>query len=214
MIINLRGPAGSGKTTVVRRIMGLMTLHATYRTPGRKSPLGYLYLPDNSNDLLYIPGGYENACGGCDTLCPFSYRVLDSNSTHHNVLFEGMTISQDVQPILTIAQSYPVVVVYLTTTLADCEAGIEQRRAVKLDAARAKIAEENARRSAAGRALLPEPQARPDFNRKRSEAKWRGTRNAFNKLLQCKESGKHPNLDLWSGGREEAFHFIRRLLHV
>lgn len=89
MVINLRGTGGSGKSTVVRRIMELYSdiqprsikdvatdLDTLVGT--RNHPIGYECSPpigENEDGYaiftlpqLFVVGHYEAACGGCDTI--------------------------------------------------------------------------------------------------------------------------------------------------
>lgn len=79
LIISLRGANGSGKSTIVRAIMAQASHRQEQRIPQRQKPIGYWCefacradLPDTRPHALYVPGHYEIANGGVDTL-----RYLD-----------------------------------------------------------------------------------------------------------------------------------------
>ena len=89
MIINLRGTHGSGKSTIVRNVMGTYTDCTEILGVGRKRPWGYLCKKDGLKDL-FIPGHYETACGGCDTISIVeeAYDLIKRHASEgRNVLF-------------------------------------------------------------------------------------------------------------------------------
>ena len=103
MIINLRGTSGSGKSTVVRRVMEKYSQASTGAinpqfSDGRKQPIGYACLPPDADvQPLWIPGHYETACGGCDTLKTVDQvykEVTSAAELSYSVLFEGLMIQE------------------------------------------------------------------------------------------------------------------------
>ena len=118
MIINVRGTSGSGKSTVVRAIMALAPARDTIymkksieirpkptkKTPNpearvyaRKLPLFYRMKWPNGQ-IVSIPGHYETACGGCDTLPTYDILFEIIRSEHaagHDILFEGVLVAHD-----------------------------------------------------------------------------------------------------------------------
>jgi len=66
-VIQIRGTSGSGKSTLVRQVMGLYYEKQPLFKRGRKQPIGYILThPDTPS--LFVPGHYESACGGLDTI--------------------------------------------------------------------------------------------------------------------------------------------------
>lgn len=100
VVVNLRGTGGSGKSTVVRRVMGRYLSRMPLTEPGRRQPVGYvLEAPDAVP--LYVVGHYETACGGCDTIKTVD-RVYEMVSAvlrdgGHDVLYEGIMVQDDVR---------------------------------------------------------------------------------------------------------------------
>lgn len=139
MIINIRGTSGSGKSTLMRRVMDL---YAEREPQGRpltrtgkvaKQPLGYLLHRDEAlvGPSLYVPGHYETACGGCDTingLDTIFELVRDAHAEGHDVLFEGLIVCSDVNRTVELAKIAPLHVVMLDTPIEVCIESINERR--------------------------------------------------------------------------------------
>lgn len=135
LIVNLRGTGGSGKSTVVRRVMAhylreheLITL--------RKRPIGYRCV--GGARTLYVPGHYETPAGGCDTLptVDTAYALVRSAvAGGQDVLFEGIMVQDDVRRAVELDRDYPgqLVVIGLETPLDECLRSIRQRRAERGD---------------------------------------------------------------------------------
>jgi predicted kinase len=130
-IINLRGTSGSGKSTVVRRVMG----HYGSRTPipktGRKQPVGYVCFSGQRRPL-WIPGHYEIPCGGCDTLKSVQEvydEVQAGLDQGYDVLFEGLMIQEaKASTFISFAKQNNILVIALTTPIEDCLRAIRERR--------------------------------------------------------------------------------------
>lgn len=143
MIVNIRGGSGSGKSTVVRKIMDCYDTRTPHFIEGRKQPLWY-DLKDSQNPqgrTLRVLGHYEVACGGCDTISgngdepamKFIHRLIrEAYQANLHVLYEGViltTIAGDLIPM--IQEKLPIVVVNLTSDLETCLRGITARRLAK-----------------------------------------------------------------------------------
>lgn len=130
MIIQIRGTSGSGKTTVMRRVMAA-TAWEPIVVEGRKQPL-YYYAKGERTALsgVVVLGHYNSACGGCDTIgsarkvFELTSLVLDSGPVQ--VLQEGLLLSEDVK--WTLQMPHPLVL-FLNTPLETCLAQIGKRRA-------------------------------------------------------------------------------------
>lgn len=137
MIIQIRGTSGSGKSTIVRRIMERYPVREPWREGRRKQPWGY-HLRRESGRELYVPGHYEIECGGMDTL-PRLSEALPQVLTEHelggrDVLMEGLLASEDVKQLTSLGWassdlSEKLVVIHLTTPIDECLAAIRERRA-------------------------------------------------------------------------------------
>lgn len=127
MIIQIRGTSGSGKSTVMKRVMERLGPAEAQYIVGRKKPQTYKY-----NGLIYVLGHYESACGGCDTIgsARAVYELIETlrhgPDRARHILCEGLLLSEDVKWS---SQLPDLRVIYLTTPLETCLAQIKQRRA-------------------------------------------------------------------------------------
>lgn len=136
-IINVRGTSGSGKSTVVRKIMAMAPSKDTgYQTDGRRrQPLWYTLKFPSFN--IVIPGHYETACGGCDTLKTYDHLFEIIRSAHScgmHVLFEGLLVAHDKKRTLELwdwlkRDPAQLQVLELTDPLEVCLESVEKRRA-------------------------------------------------------------------------------------
>jgi ABC-type dipeptide/oligopeptide/nickel transport system ATPase component len=135
MIINIRGTSGSGKSTAVRQVMDLA--HSTDRIylKDRKNPLLYrLHWPGDK--VISIPGHYETACGGCDTIKTYDqlFEIIKQEyKVGHHVLFEGLLVAHDKKRCTELFEWLlrdPLLfqIIELTETLETCLASVEKRR--------------------------------------------------------------------------------------
>lgn len=146
MIVNVRGTSGSGKSTLVRNIMALYPVRSPYNTQGRKRPLGYSLGLDSDPPLtLFVPGHYETACGGCDTIKTVDevyrmVRVAALGAPVLDVIYEGIMVQDDVRRAvemdleLRATGQPPLVVIGLTTPVEECLAAVRGRREARGDA--------------------------------------------------------------------------------
>lgn len=134
MIIQIRGTSGSGKSTVMRKVMD--NLSHTYELEwwshhidGRKKPLYYsMSLPGFEIDVL---GHYESPCGGGDTIgsSPKIYDLVNERYIHARVVIvEGLLLSEDTKWTIEYSKGMNIVPVFLTTPLHQCLARIRKRR--------------------------------------------------------------------------------------
>lgn len=128
MIINVRGANGSGKSTVVRRV--LQSFQSTIQlVPGRARPFAYQCVGGP-----YILGTYENPTGGCDTIPSIEVifeAVKLSADAGRDVLYEGILAQHSATRLLELNRVHPVTVVVLTTPLEDCVQAVRDRRAAR-----------------------------------------------------------------------------------
>lgn len=133
MIINIKGCSGSGKSTIVRRIMEQYDTVVHINTKDRKRPIAYKCTnPDKSKDL-YVLGHYETACGGCDTIKKMDdvFQLIRdySDGGKNNVLFEGLLLTADVNRSVALhAEGYEILTIGLSTPLELCLQSIGLRR--------------------------------------------------------------------------------------
>lgn len=126
MLINIRGTSGSGKSTAVRELVALAT-SVHFHVEGRKKPLYSFHRLENGKTFATL-GHYETPCGGCDTL-----KKLDDVFTLYEkvkgevdfVVAEGKILGDDTKRTPLVDKA---VIMYLTTSVADCYAGVAKRR--------------------------------------------------------------------------------------
>lgn len=123
MIIQIRGTSGSGKSTVMRKVMEHFTLQPVHRPP-RKKPLYY----KDDNHHLVVVGHYESPCGGGDTIGSARQvaELIQELVLWKHVLAEGLLLSEDVKWT---EKMRDVRVVFLHVGVEQCLANIRKRRA-------------------------------------------------------------------------------------
>jgi len=222
VIINIRGPGGAGKSTLVRQVMALGRKILTTKQEGRKQPLGYLYeIPRYPSDpaplKLAIPGHYESRCGGCDTINNYDllFDLVANASKQFHVLYEGLLISEDVPRTLGLAQRVaplPVHVIALDTPLDLCLESINIRRESVFQDRLAAAEALNAQRAARGLAPKPLPDSRGPVDTKKTTDKWKGLRRSMKKMERVMPPD--CNVTLHWASRVGAFTLIRNLLEI
>lgn len=131
MIINVRGTHGSGKTTVVRRIMESYEVCNPLFIEGRKRPIAYRCEDKHLKNVMVL-GSYENTTGGCDTISQIE-MIFDLALTYadagYNVLFEGIVAQHSATRLLELNKKHPVDVIILTTPMEVAIESVKSRRA-------------------------------------------------------------------------------------
>lgn len=131
MIISLRGTSGSGKSTLVRKITAL---YAEGGTPvfvdGRRKAYYTVHQRERGRDLV-VPGHYEIANGGIDTLPSLDAayeiaRIADREG--HDVLMEGKNMSDGPPHALALwREGRDVRIVHVRVSLAQCVRSVRKR---------------------------------------------------------------------------------------
>lgn len=131
MIIQIRGTSGSGKSTIVRRVMEMFPEREPQFIDGRKQPILYV-LRNGFSPPLVVLGHYESPCGGCDTLESFDEVFSLAEAAHeggYNVLMEGVLMYCEIPRTLGFhLLGYPQHIIALDTDLQTCVAGVNARR--------------------------------------------------------------------------------------
>lgn len=142
MIVNLRGTHGSGKSTVVKKILdkyGSEPLESEQKRGGLKTLVYRVDLTPKDKNLakyLMVIGNYDNACGGCDGIQPYEriWPLVDKyGRIGYHVLFEGALVSSSYGNIGRASEPYgdSFVFAFLDTPLETCLERILQRRVAK-----------------------------------------------------------------------------------
>jgi hypothetical protein len=121
MIVNVRGPCGSGKSHLVRQVLDCADF-AVIKIPKRNPPVGYV------NMSLFIPGHYETAMGGIDSFGTLAqpYKWIKDFAPIRNVLFEGKCQENDL-PYLMKLHKHNLVVVNIRVTPKQTVEGVKGR---------------------------------------------------------------------------------------
>lgn len=132
MIINIRGTNGSGKSTVVRQVMNSCNTVVQIAYPQmehRRKPMGYICT--HGNQKLFIPGHYEIANGGIDTLPSLNYAhdlILQHYEYGADVLYEGKNFTENIERILLLHKAgIDVRVIFIEFPIDDCIAAVRAR---------------------------------------------------------------------------------------
>lgn len=137
MIINIRGTSGSGKSTIIRHLLDEGTDMARFKMPFRKQPYGYSFTHPHLNGRIAVPGHYESACGGCDTLPSYDSifdRVREGQANCDHVIFEGLLVSEEVKRTQQLHDDgFDLRVILLETPVEVCLASIRARREARGD---------------------------------------------------------------------------------
>jgi hypothetical protein len=86
---------------------------------------------------LYVPGHYETACGGCDTIKTpdEAYALVEREvGQGHDVLYEGIIIQDEWRRCAALAGRTRVEVIALDVPMDVCLQSIRQRREARGDA--------------------------------------------------------------------------------
>lgn len=132
MIISIRGPSGSGKSTLVRTITECYDAAQQHFIVGRKKPLFMSYLKLSLAKKLVVPGHYEIANGGVDTL-PSLDAAYSLAREHDNkmtdVMMEGKCMSDGTTHIARVQHEKrsTIAIVHLDTSIEECLASVQRR---------------------------------------------------------------------------------------
>jgi hypothetical protein len=141
MIVNLRGTHGSGKSTVVAKILAKYDhepLESEQKRSGLKTLVYSVMLRPRqaAGERLIVIGNYDTACGGCDGIQPYDriWPLVDRYGTlGYNVLFEGALVSSSYGNIGRASEPYGdnFVFAFMDTPLDVCLLRIKARRLAK-----------------------------------------------------------------------------------
>lgn len=134
VIVSIRGTNGAGKSTLVRAVTARYASAQPLTAPGRRKPAGQLWLRQGPGAGLFVPGHYEIANGGVDTL-PDLDTAYDLIRTYANrrkpqcdVLYEGKNMSDGPARLLALHRAgYACHAVLLQLPLALCVASVRAR---------------------------------------------------------------------------------------
>lgn len=133
ILCSLRATHGSGKSYLVRQLLERYDAQPT-DVDKKGRPNNYVMtLGDKSK--LFVVGSYVNACGGCDSIQPYSliWPRVEEFAKHGHVLFEGALVSSSYGNIGRSLEAYGdrAVFAFLNTPIEVCLERIRQRRLAK-----------------------------------------------------------------------------------
>jgi predicted ABC-type ATPase len=128
MIINIRGTHGSGKTTLVRRLMKEFRRCKPIFIDGRRQPIGY-----ECDRSVFIVGHYEgDASGGCDTIpkVDLMYKWIRRYAKRgYAVIFEGILAQHNATRLIALRdQGFVVRVIQIQIPLKKAIRSVKRRR--------------------------------------------------------------------------------------
>lgn len=138
-VVSIRGTHGSGKSTIVKKILDKYPHVPKFYNPEDKRPYGY-EVTLSPLKRLFVVGPYHTACGGCDAVQPYSDiwpMVHSANVAGMHVLFEGALVSSSYGSIghamhaLQESGAADCTFAFLDTPLVTCLDRIAARRAAK-----------------------------------------------------------------------------------
>lgn len=134
-LVGIKGTSGSGKTTIVFKLLSQYKYKTNYFVNGRRQPIAHVFENEGKRPLAVI-GHYEAGSAGCGGLDSIShYAAMNELVAYfwakgYHVLNEGLLYTGDaIQTIkmnkLTNGQSR---ILALTTSMDDCIAAVNARR--------------------------------------------------------------------------------------
>jgi hypothetical protein len=132
MIISLRGTSGAGKSWIVHQIIAQCTVtKIAYPTEGKRRPMGLLLALPGRAISIFVPGHYDIANGGVDTLSDLStaYKLIEEHAKLGlHVLYEGKNMSDGSGRLLTLVRAgMKCHVLHLSTSLDECVRRVRSR---------------------------------------------------------------------------------------
>lgn len=138
MIINVRGTHGSGKTTLVRKVMSHYKKgKPVYITGGRRLPIGYICRSKQEGQrALFVPGSYEHpVTGGCDNIITVDLiygQIRRYAKRGYDVVYEGIVAQHSTPNIIKMHdRGLKVRAVVLKIPLKRALRGVKSRRKLR-----------------------------------------------------------------------------------
>ena len=127
VIINPRGTAGSGKTTLARRLVSEYRQAEPLRRGERDRPIACRLRHPLGRRPLVVIGHYERTRGGCDTITVAdggldeAFRLARCfAASGHDVLLEGLLLSSERPRSIALAATHAFHIIRLDTPLERC----------------------------------------------------------------------------------------------
>jgi len=139
VILNIRGTHGSGKSTVVKRLIEKYGGHELKHLDpkGREKVTGYAVSVPFLRKQVRVVGPYTTACGGCDAIQPYEliWQRVETFAKVGHVVFEGALVSSSYGNIGRASEPMGLsfVFAFMDTPLDVCLDRIRQRREARGD---------------------------------------------------------------------------------
>ena len=131
MIISLRGTSGSGKSHLVRSVTSRYERHREWHKDGRLKPYYVTHGRSATGRVLVVPGHYEIANGGIDTIKTLdeAYSIVRwAARQDFDVLMEGKNMSDGVGHIHGLmCEKFDCRVVHLDVPVEQCIESVRER---------------------------------------------------------------------------------------
>lgn len=134
-LVGIKGTSGSGKTTIVFKLLSQYKTKTNYFVNGRRQPIAHVFQNEGKRPLAVI-GHYEAGSAGCGGLDSISHYSCMLELVDHfwrkgyHVMMEGLLYTGDaIQTIKTNEMTNGQLrVLALTTPMDDCIAAVNARR--------------------------------------------------------------------------------------
>lgn len=134
-LVGIKGTSGSGKTTIVFKLLSQYKYKTNYFVNGRRQPIAHVFENEGKRPLAVI-GHYEAGSAGCGGLDSISHYSCMLELVDHfwrkgyHVMMEGLLYTGDaIQTIKTNELTNGQLrVLALTTSMDDCIAAVNARR--------------------------------------------------------------------------------------
>lgn len=132
MIINIRGTSGSGKSTIVKKVMNRFDRFDIDPIFNGDKIEAYVLRGEPYGDV-YIIGRYETPCGGCDGISTQDEvcRLVKKYSKMGHVIFEGLIVTSCYKRYFDLLEGIgqPYLMLFLNTKVETCIESVKKRRA-------------------------------------------------------------------------------------
>jgi hypothetical protein len=132
MIINVRGTHGSGKSTIVRKVMSYYDRIHEIRKQGRTRPFAYEL--NSANHNLYVPGHYETPCGGCDSIGlvnDYYEKIALYAKNNWDVLFEGILAQHSGPNTRKLIATFKYCICVINVSIEEATQAVNERRQLR-----------------------------------------------------------------------------------
>lgn len=133
MIVSVRGPCGSGKSTAVREIVSRCESTLRNQRVGRRVAWSLICTLGDDRGRVWIPGHYDVACGGLDTvrlrhLDAIYQDAAEAAGLGLHVLMEGAATYDHWTRLRNLTVHGETRILWLDTSAEQCLAGLRAKK--------------------------------------------------------------------------------------